>query len=209
MVQSANLYASATAQAWAGNIKWGGSDVFKYMLLSSSDVAHLGTHVHYSDVSGIEVTGTGYTATGATITASAPTLTTASSWAVSWPAATTPAVGTIIKATVSSVVYLYTASVVTGPTAPVTAPTFPSAYGATVLDNGNVTWTCIGESIVTFSATSPSWPSSTINAAAGVIYDSTSLLLIAHNDYGGTISSSAATFTAPEPAAGWWFWVSA
>jgi hypothetical protein len=181
------------------------------MLLSSSDVANLGTHVHYSDISGIEIaSGSGYTTGGATITTTATT-TAATSWTSTWPTSTTPAVGSIIKATVSSVVYLYVASVVTGPTGSST-PTFPSAYGAVVVDN-NVTWTCIGKSIVTFSSTTPSWAASTISAQAGVIWDSTSLLLIAHNDYGGTVSSSVATFTAPEPTGSgglnYWFWISA
>lgn len=207
MAVAANLYATATQQAYKGSILWkaSGGDL-KYALLTVSDIGNILTHTTYSQLSN-EVSGGGYTTGGVGVTASDPVVTSASSWTTSW-SATTWAAGAVIKSGTN----LY--ECVVGGTSTGSAPTFPPAFGNTVTDSGGVVWGNIGESITTFStSTNPSWSSSTISAACGVMYSSTSGDLIFINDFGGTISSTNATFTVPEPTGNgglnYWFWLSA
>lgn len=207
MSASANVYANAIDQAFAGNINWA-SHTIKVALMSSSYTPNLATDAFWSNISANEITGTGYTAGGATLATMTHTVTAANSFGTTWAASTAFAQGAVLRPPVGNG-YLYFAEA--GGTSGATQPTWPTVIGATVTD-GSVTWSCLGESIVQFSSASPSWTNSTLTASYGVIYDAntgtaTTEPLIALINFGGSASSSAATFSITAPTLGW-FWLS-
>ena len=58
-------------------------------------------------------------------------------------------------------------------------------------------------SVARVDFTSPTWPSSTISATGAIIYNSSKAnKVVAVFDFGGTVSSTAGTFTATMPAVG-------
>ena len=86
-------------------------------------------------------------------------------------------------------------------------PTWPTVQGQTVVDDV-VTWSCLGESITTWSSASPTWAAATFTATNYAIYDaqsgvgSTEPVLVL-----GALSPSltpvAGTATVTTPALGW------
>ena len=207
MTASANLYANVYDQALSGNVNWP-NDAIKMGLLSSAYTPNLATHVHWSDISANEISGTGYTAGGQALASKTHTVTPANSWGTSWAASTSYTQGSVIRPTAGNGYLYYAESVGATPVSGTTQPAWPTTVGATVLD-GNITWTCIGESITQFSSTtSPSWSSATITAEYGVIYDSVSGVLIALINFGANTSITSGTFTVNVPGLGW-FWMTA
>jgi hypothetical protein len=206
MTVTGNIYANFYDQAASGNINWA-SDTIKLALLGSGYSPNLTSHVHWSDVSSNEVTGTGYTSGGVTLGTKTHVVTAANSWGTSAATSTAYALGAVVRPATANG-YLYQA-VVAG-TSGSSAPTWPTTYGATVTDGG-VTWANIGESITVWSSAAASWSSATISANYGVIYDaasgtSTTEPLIALITFGGTVSSTASTYTVtPSSSLGWFF----
>lgn len=206
MAVSSNLYTNAFDQAFAGNINWA-SDSIKIGLLTSSYTPNLTSHVHWSDVVANEISGTGYSAGGVALGTKTHVVTAANSWGTSWAATTGFPTGSVVRPS-SGNGFLYYAE--SGGTSGGSPPTFPTVIGATVTDS-SVTWTCIGESITQWSSASPSWTTATITAAYAIIYDAQSGTtstepLIALINFGGNVSSTAATYTVNVPSLGW-FWI--
>lgn len=196
---TAKTYWSFWAQAAAGNVRWGGTDGFKVALLSTSDIGNVGTHAHYSDLTGEVPAGNGYTTGGTAITVTAPTVTSANQWPAVWAPSVAYQAGTVIRPT-SGNGYVYTA--VTAGTSGATQPVWPTVVGQTVTDSG-VLWSCTGESVIGVGGGTAQWQSATIAAAGAVVYDSTSGVLVSAIDFGGIVSSTNSTFTVPAPASGW------
>jgi hypothetical protein len=74
-------------------------------------------------------------------------------------------------------------------------PTWPTVIGQQFTDGG-VTWVCCGTYVVKFTCTAPTWPTATITARAGVVYDVTAgNKLVCYLDFGSDIASTAGTFT--------------
>lgn len=209
MAAAANMYANAIDQAFTKNISWS-SDTIKMALLTSSYTPNLVTHVHYADLTNEVASGGGYTTGGATLGTMTHTVTAANSFAVSnglftsgaWIASTAAVAGNVVHPiSTNGFLYVCVAAGTTG----ASAPTWPTVQGATVVDSG-ATWSCIGESITLWGSASPTWTSSTISAAYGAIYDSTTpFALVYLYSFGSTVSSTSSTFTVNTPALGW-FW---
>jgi hypothetical protein len=85
------------------------------------------------------------------------------------------------------------------------APAWPTVRGETITD-GTVEWTCAGQSVVSFSCGNPTWTSATITATGAIVYYSSGTgstsTLIAYLDFGGSVSSTAGTFTVTIPSNG-------
>lgn len=211
MSASSNVFESAIAQAFAGNIKWAasGGDTMKMALLTASAAPNLATWQHYSDLTNEVANGNGYTTGGVALSSLAVTSTAANSWGTSWASTHAQNVGDIvIPATPNGYLYICVVAGTTGSAASVLngATTVP---GNTVVD-GTVTWSCLGESITTYSSANASWTSSTFSAAYGVIYDAQSGTgstepLVALVNFGGTLSPSSGTLTVTCPGNGWFF----
>jgi hypothetical protein len=207
MAVSANVYANALDQAFSGNINWA-SDTIKIALMASGYTPNLATDVHWSDISSHETSGTGYTAGGATLGSKSHTVTAANSWGTTWTASASYNYGDVVRPA-SGNGYIYMCD--TAGTAAGSAPTWPTVVGEDVADN-TVNWTCIGESITQWSSASATWSTSTITAYYAVIYDAqtgtaSTEPLIALVNFGGAVSTTAATYTVA-PATLGWFWMS-
>lgn len=208
MAGSGNLFANVYDQAFQGKINWP-SDALKMILLGPSATPNLGTWVHYSDVIGELSTAGGYTAGGTALLTPTHTVTLANSWATSWAGTTGYTVGQIVKpATPNGYLYQCVVAGTSGSAASV-LNSGPTIQGNTVTDGG-VTWTCLGESITQFSSAAPTWAAATISAGFGIIYDSTPGTastdpLICLLNFGGTITSTAGSFTVTPNAYGWFF----
>lgn len=204
MAVTGNVYANALDQALQGKINWT-SDTIKLALVTSSYSPNLGSDKYWSTPQAYETSGTGYTAGGVTLSSITHTVTAANSWSTTRANSTAYTYGQlVIPASANG--YLYRC-VVAG-TSGSSAPSYTTVVGTTFTDSG-VTWMCAGESVSVYSSAAASWSSSTISAAYGVIYDSTPGTagtdpLIALINFGGTVSSTSATFTVtPDSALGW------
>lgn len=194
---NSGVYAHCKAELIQGAFN-SGTDTWKCMLVDGY-TPNFDTDAFYTDISSDEVSGTGYTAGGETLSSitvgssGAPIV--AASWGLQWAATTAFKLGQIVRLPTSNN-YLYKC-VVAGTTGG-SQPTWPTVPGETVTDSG-VTWLCIGTSATPVSAANPSWSSATITATGAVIYKSTgtgsSSRLIAYVDFGGTVTSTAGTFT--------------
>lgn len=204
MAVTGNLYAHALDQALQGKINWT-SDTIKLALVTSSYSPNLGSDTYWSTPQSNETSGTGYTAGGVTLSSITHTVTAANSWGTTRANSTAYTYGQlVIPASPNG--YLYRC--VSAGTSGGSAPSYPTTVGQTVTDSG-VTWACAGESVSIYSSAAASWSSSTISAAYGVIYDATpgsasTDPLIALINFGGTVSSTSATFTCtPDSVYGW------
>ena len=197
---SSAIYANALPQAFEGNLRLDGSHTLNMALLTAGYTPDLVGHVHYSDVSASETAGSGYTTGGAALVSPSLILTPANSWTHLWGSALTVAYGQIIRPT-SGNGHLYRA-VVAGTTGG-SSPAFPTVEGETVSDSG-VVWACVGDAALVFSTGAPLWPGATFSTAFGVIYDTTTGVLVTLEDFGGTESPAAQTFVVtPDPILGW------
>jgi len=206
VANSGNFYTKGLVALLNGNIKLS-SDNIKLALVGSGYTPNLATDQYWATPQVNEIATAGYTAGGSTLTGTSVTATTAASWALSYPASTTPvAAGYVIKAGS----YLYRAAI--AGTAASSAPTFPTVEGETVTDGNGIVWTNMGTSIVVFTATGGySWASiSTSGVPYGVIYDSTPGLaasdpLIALLTFSPTLTNSPAgpVTINPDPALGY------
>ena len=170
------------------------SDTIKVALCTSSYSYNLDTHEFFNDVTN-EITGTGYTSGGATLGSKTITYTAANSWGVAAATSTAYALGDIVRPSTGNG-HLYRC-IVAG-TSGGSAPTWPTVSGNTVAD-GSVTWAEIGRGVTVIDAADPSWSTATLTARMAVVYKSTGTAstspLIAYLDFGGTITSTAGTFT--------------
>lgn len=206
-----NLYASFFDQAASGGVNYA-SDSMKIALLGAGYTPNLATHVHWSDVSASEVSGAGYTAGGVALATKTHTVVAANSFATSnglftsgaWIASTAAVAGNIVHPIATNgFIYICVASGTTNST----TPTWPTVQGQTVVDSG-ATWSCLGESITTWSSATPTWTTATISANFAVIYDSQSGTpstepLMGLIQFGGAVSSTAATYTVTPNVLGW------
>jgi hypothetical protein len=192
----AKMHAQNIVSMGAAGINWA-SDTIKAMLCTSAYTPDPITHAFKSSVTN-EVTGTGYTAGGATLGGkNTPAVTAANSWGTSRANSTAYAAGAVVRPATGNG-FLYQAS--TGGTSGASIPTYPTTIGSTVTD-GSVVWTCVGQGIVTWTATDPTWTTSTITARSIVIYKDTgtagtSPIIMSDSGDGSDKVSSAGTFTA-------------
>lgn len=178
------------------------SDTIKVLLTTSSYAPNLDTHETKADITN-EVVGTGYTAGGATLGSKTITYTPADSWGTARANTTAYAVGDIVRPAAPNG-HLYRC-IIAGTTAGA-PPTYPTVSGNTVAD-GSVTWAEIGRGVTQIDSADPSWAGATITARYAVAYkstgvDATSPLLFLI-DFGGDVSSTAATFQITVHALGW------
>lgn len=155
------------------------------------------TDAYLSDIGAVEITGTGYTAGGATLGSKTIGVTAANSWATARANSTAYTAGQYVRPATGNG-YLYMAAV--GGTSGGSVPTWPTVIGQVVTDGG-VTWACVGTSALVLDAADLSWANSTISASGLIVYDAqtgttSSEPLICHVDFGATVSSTAATFSA-------------
>jgi hypothetical protein len=155
---------NALKQALSGNMNLP-SDSVKMALLSA--VPSLETAVHWSDVSGNDISPTGG---GVVLTSVTVTETTANSWGDSWAATTAYAVGQVVRPATGNG-FLYRC-VVAGTSAG-SAPTFPTVFGETVIETGGLEWVNCGSSITVLTAGAATFTaaSGTISPLCAVIYD--------------------------------------
>lgn len=189
---------NALAQALAGNIKT--TDTLKMAVLSATP--SLETAVHWSDVSGTDVSPT---AGGNTLTGVTATETAANSWGTSWSASTAFVVGQVVRPT-SGNGNLYRC-VVAG-TSSGTPPTFPTVFGQDVSDGG-VTWVNCGTSITVLTAGAQTFTAATgtISPTCAAIYDAQSGTaatepLVALAVFASTPTATSITVS-PDPALGY------
>lgn len=212
MALASNIYGNAYDQAFSGLINWP-TDTIK-MALVTSYTPNLTTHVHWSDVSGTEITGTGYSAGGVTLGTKTHTVVAANSFATSnglftsgaWIASTAAVVGNIVHPiSTNGFLYMCTVAGTTG----ASAPTWPLTQGLSVVDSG-ATWVNIGESITTFGSAVATWSGATFSADHAIIYDAqtgvtTTEPLIAVITFASAFAPTGSTATLTQNALGW-FW---
>ena len=199
MSQSANLYGNVVAQALEGNVNVVGHPL-KMGLLGGGYTPDLLHHVHWSDVSGQEITGAGYTAGGATLSSVSLAVTGGAAWTQAWAAANSYAYGRIIRPAPANG-FLYRA--VQAGTTGGTQPSFPAVEGETVVDSG-VVWSCLGTTLTVLTSAAVTWTTATFTAYFAVLYDSTTGVLIALQSFGAAQQPSAINYTiTPDPALGW------
>lgn len=189
----ANWYASAEGNALQGNISIG-TNVIKAALLKSTYVPDLLNHAKWADISANESTGTNYTAGGVTPTTPAIVKTAANAWSTAAALSTAYSVGQVVRPA-SANGYLYRCEA--AGTSGATAPTWPTAFGATVAD-GSVTWTNIGTSITQFNVDPVVFSNLTCSDFRYIVfYDSTSGYLICLHDLGAAqnVSNTNVTYT--------------
>jgi hypothetical protein len=190
----ANAFGS-TSSGNAPNIDYLTDDI-RFALVTSSYSPSLATDDFWNDVVANEVSGTGYTAGGIAVASRTLTITAANSWANAWTASTAYTARYIVRPTTGNG-NLYMAQA--AGTSAASEPTWPTTLGDEVADSG-VTWTNVGTSIGVFDFADPSWPSSTITARYGVLYNRTPATdatrpLIGLSDFGSNIASTGGTFT--------------
>lgn len=192
----ATPYRQFTARALAAGVNFN-ADTIRCILEApgSAYSPNPDTDVYKDSISFTEVaTGGGYTTGGVALAGKSVTYTAANSWGTSWAATTAYVVGQVVRPAAGNG-HLY--RVLTAGTTAGSAPTWPTNAGGTVAD-GTVTWEEIGAGVTVLTATSPSWPTSTIAAKAAIYFDDTPASnkpLIARVDFGGTVSTTAGTFT--------------
>jgi hypothetical protein len=168
-------------------------DTIKVLLVTAAYNFTPATHDFLDDITG-EVVGTGYATGGLTLAGKAVTATAANSWGTSWANSTVYAAQKVVRPTVGNG-YVYMC-VVDG-TSGGSEPTWPTTIGDTVTD-GTTKWVCVGTRIVQFTASNPSWPTSSITARGAVIYKSTGVAgtspLIRYVDFGSNFTSTNGTF---------------
>lgn len=193
-------YYNAPAEAFEGNVNVGGSTAVA--LLDSSYTPNPSSQVHFSDVSGHEISGTGYTAGGAGVTLSTAT-TIANSFTQTWASSTSFAYGQVVRPTSGNgFLYEVAAAGFTGSS----EPTWPTTIGRSVTDAG-VIWTCVATAAYIVSSTPVSWVSATFDTSFAVLYDDVSGVLICYQDFGGSQDPASQTFTVtPDPILGW-IWI--
>ena len=177
------------------------SDTIKVSLHTGSYAFNLDTHEFFSDVTN-EITGTGYTSGGVTLASKTITYTAADSWATTRANSTAYAVGDVVRPATGNG-HLYRC-VVAG-TSGGSIPTYTTVSGNTLTDGG-VTWAEIGRGITVIDAADPSWSTATLTAAIAVVRKDTGVAgtspLLWVIDFGGNVSSTAATFQITLPALG-------
>jgi hypothetical protein len=195
------FYGNGRLKLWNGGIDLD-SDTIKIALVTSSYTPNKDTHDFWDDIVANEASGTGYSAGGATLGSVTLALTAANSWGTAWASSTAYAVGDVVKPLVTNG-NLYRC-VVAG-TSDSSAPTWSTTRGVNVTDN-TVTWVNIGTNIVVFDAADAAWTTSTVTARYAVVYKSTGTnstsAVIGYFDFGGNVSSTAATFTVQFSTAG-------
>jgi len=202
------LYAHFLVSAFEGAVKLGGAthQTFKMALLKTTytAVAGLKSHVHYSTISGEEITGTGYTAGGATLATPTLTLTAANTWSVARASTTTYPTGAFVRpVTVNGYLYRAAHAGKSGST----VPTFPTITGETVAD-GTVEWTCCGADILVWTSGDATWNTATFTASYGAIYASLSTAttspLVRLLTFSPVLAPSAGTeIVLPNASSGW------
>jgi hypothetical protein len=147
------------------------SDTIKAALLTASASPNLDTWETWADVTN-ECGGTGYAAGGQALASKTLTVTPANSWATARANGTPYAVGDIVRPATPNG-YLYRC-VVAG-TSGGSVPTFSTTIGRETADGATLVWSTLGKAIVTWDAADPSWPTTTLAAAARylVIYKDT------------------------------------
>lgn len=207
----ANFYASAPAKAYGGTLQFTGTRI-KAALLTTTYTPSLTGHVNYSDLTNELSTANGYTAGGLTVPTPTITTTAANSWGQSWASGTAYANNAngnppVIRPSTGNG-HLY--RMITAGTSGGSAPTWPTASGATVTDN-TVVWEEIGESITVFSSNNLVWTVTGVLTFRYVaFYDTTTgvtttepLMLLA--DFGSSQSSgsSGSLTVSPDSTYGW------
>lgn len=208
MAVSGNLFAAANKAAWTSTINFT-SDTLKMALVTvAPSAAQLLSWVHYSDVTNEVAAGGGYSTggqsvTGASVTVYGPLHTSSTPWTQVWTSNTSYSVGNLVKPTNANENGYLFRCYSAGSSASV-EPTWNTVVGQDITDqsggSGGVHWVTAGESVTVFTAANVVWTSSTISAAAAILYDAQSGTgstepLISVINFGGTVSSTNAPFT--------------
>lgn len=199
MIVTTNVYGNLFDQAAQGNFNWVSHPV-KLALLNDAYVPNFVAHVHWSDVSANEISGTGYTAGGMTLTTKSHSVLAANSWGNAWAASTSYATGTIVRPSAGNG-YVYRAT--TGGISLGSEPTWPTVVGQNLVD-GTVVWSCVGQQVAQWSSDPVTWSTATFVARYGVLYDTTSNVLICLIDLLADRSCNGSNFTLT-PVIGGWF----
>ena len=182
-----------------------GSDSLGVLLMSTYTLST--AHKFVSDVlgAGTEANGTGYSSGGVTLTGVAWQVFDANSWPVVYATATAYNVSDVVRPS-SGNGFVYRCAV--AGTSAGSAPTWPTTVGLSVTD-GSVTWTCAGRACGRLTASSPTWPSSTISGVNYAVFfdktpgsNATNPVMVLWDFSNSPQSSSAGTFTLAIPASG-------
>jgi hypothetical protein len=191
-----SLYGAMLPAVFSASINWT-SDTIKMALVTGSYVPNLTTDSHWASISSYETSGTGYTAGGQALGSTVAGVLAYSSVG-NRIASTLYGVDQVVS--VGTTIYV---CVVSGTTA-ITTPTFLTVQGQVTVD-GTAQWACLGGWLAYFTSAEVSWNPLTVTARYGVLYDSTSGLLIALIDTGSSQSLSGPWALAPDPVSGWFF----
>ena len=190
-----SLYASGAQAFLSGAIA--ATDTFKIALVLATYTPQLTSDSSWSAISSYEASGTGYTAGGQVLTSVGTGVLTSVGVAAR---ISNTAYSLDQTVTVGSYVYVCVSS---GTTA-ITAPTFPTVQGLTVVDGG-ATWACLGAWVAYLTSATASWnPLSLTNVRYGVIYDVTAsgqLLVLVDLGSGQTLTGPWGL--QPDPNTGW------
>lgn len=193
------FYRKAHLSAWTKQINFvTANTAITATLHTTGYTPNYDTDQFVSVLAGTELsTGGGYTVGGVSSLSPVVTYVPAASWTIAWAASTVYAAEAVIKATVSSVTYLFRCA--TGGTSGSGAPTFPATVGATVSDNG-VVWENVGVGVSTFTMTNPQWTAATFTGARWLVLSdrSTGVVgtepLIGIHDFQGAVNGQGGTF---------------
>jgi hypothetical protein len=172
-------------------------------LMGAGYTPDFSTNAHYSDIDTNEVTGTGYTSGGVALSGRESAITAADSYAGdTWVASSTPAFGdVIVPVTMNG--YLYRC-VVSGETNGSEPDWTTAELTGQIVEDNDAVWMCLGSSIYTFGTDPAEWTGATFDAYYGILYDTTSQLLIACIAFDTPQSPSDQDFTVtPDANLGW------
>lgn len=160
-------------------------------------------HQRFADVDAGEVSGVGYTAGGAEVDGVGLTVTQANAWPTVWSGQSGYEVGDLVRPTTGNG-RLYRC--VAAGTSAASEPSWPTA-AATTVDDGTVTWAEAGIAAVGLDGDDVTWDEVTFNGGASVqVYvDGAAGVddwLIAHLDFGETLSPDGEEFRVEWPAGG-------
>lgn len=153
-------YRNALAKIMNKEVDWD-SDDLRVTLHTSTYAPDLGAHDYVNDLSNELATSGGYTSGGLAVASKSITYTEANSWTVQRANSTAYALGDVVRPA-SGNGFLY--KCVAAGTSAGSIPTYPTTYGATVVDGG-VTWAMFGRGIVVLSFTDPTWAAATFGPA--------------------------------------------